>query len=62
MDGGIRQLPDRRHHVGDEEIPVMILLSLILVLALAAVVLVPIYADMLTTEPGSCVAARGLDL
>ena len=62
MDGGIRQLSDRRHHVRAEEISLMILLSLILVLALAAVVLVPIYADMVTSEPGSCVAARGLDL
>jgi hypothetical protein len=37
------------------------ILSLILLLALAAVVLVPIYADMSIIEPG-CPAARGLDL
>ena len=39
----------------------MILLALILILALAAVVLEPIYADMSFIEPG-CPAARGLDL
>jgi hypothetical protein len=38
------------------------ILALILILALAAaVVLVPIYADMSIIEPG-CPAARGLDL
>jgi hypothetical protein len=40
---------------------ILTFVTALLVLALAAPVLAPIYADMSITEPG-CPAARGLDL